>query len=173
MAESVTLFQLIVGVLAFVSAAMVVFHRNPVVCAMSLMSALFLTGGLYLSLGATFLGAAQILIYAGAIAVLIVFIVMLLDQKATRIVIPGRKAAMAWGAGAAGAFAVAFFSFLKNTQVTMNESTTWVDAQQISFTFLTKYMLAFQMTGFLILAAVMGVVILGKPRTTRGPKEEV
>ena len=66
--ETPSTLQIILGFLTLVTAISVVIGKNPVVSAIMLMSTLFLTGGLYFGLGYFFLGAVQILIYAGAIS---------------------------------------------------------------------------------------------------------
>ena len=166
--ENPNLVQVICALLAILSALGVVLARNLVMSAMSLMATLFLTGGLYFGLCASFIGAVQILIYAGAIAVLFVFIVMLLDIKEARVSIPGRRAQQILALVGAAVFSLGLFMISRgviNTAVT--EKQQFNDAGTISMLFLSKYMLCFQVTGFLILAAVIGVVVLAKKRTAR------
>ncbi|MDA1193519.1 MAG: NADH-quinone oxidoreductase subunit J, partial [Candidatus Poribacteria bacterium] len=64
---------------AIASALMVILHRNPVYSALSLVLTLFAVSGLYLLMGAYFVGAVQIVVYAGAIVVLFLFVIMLLN----------------------------------------------------------------------------------------------
>ena len=66
---------------ALLSALGVVILRNPVSCALSLAACLAFTAAVFFGAGATFLGIAQLIIYAGAILVLILFIVMMLNVK--------------------------------------------------------------------------------------------
>src|SRR5947208_16763996 len=74
---------LLFAALAVASAVVVVAHRNPVHATMSLVVTLFSVAVLFVLLGAPFLAALQILIYAGAIVVLFLFVIMLLNlQKA-------------------------------------------------------------------------------------------
>jgi NADH-quinone oxidoreductase subunit J len=77
---SLELIALVVlSLLALVSAVVVVFHRNPVVCALALAFNLVSIAGFYLLLSAQFLGLLQVIVYAGAIMVLILFVIMLLN----------------------------------------------------------------------------------------------
>ena len=164
-------FPLIVGFLTLVSAVIVIASRNPIVSAVSLMMTLLLTGVLYFGMDAYFIGAVQILIYAGAIAVLFVFIQMLLDLTPLRVQIPGRKVVQILGilsglvlfVAAAANVIPGFFEMAgtsaQNTQE-LHESQAPVS---IALTFLSKYMIPFQITGVLIMAAIMGAVVLGKP----------
>ena len=66
----------ILGGLTLLGALITITRRNPVVAAVSLVGTLFCTGGLYLLLHATFLAAMQVMVYAGAIMVLFVFVIM-------------------------------------------------------------------------------------------------
>lgn len=168
---SLTAFPLIVGFFTLVFAILVVASKNPVISAISLMMTLLLTGILYFGMNAYFIGAVQILIYAGAIAVLFVFIEMLLDLKPLRVQIPGRRTVQVLGLLAGLGFFVfaalsivpGFFELGGTSAQAVNTLSLSQTAISISQTFLSKYMIPFQMTGILIMAAIMGAVILGKP----------
>ena len=173
--ENISVLQLIFGALTVVTALSVVLLNNPVVSAVMLMATLFLTGGLYFGLGYYFIGAVQILIYAGAISVLFVFIVMLLDLKPFFLQIPGRKAtavlAMIAGAVMLGALALTVIpgsaQSSGSSELAVAQGLFASQPKTIALQFLSKYMLPYQVTGLLILASVMGVVVLGRPRKTQ------
>jgi len=175
-AEAIGPFQLIIGFITLVFAATVILSSNPVVSAMALMGTLFTTGLLYFGLGLFFIGAAQILIYAGAISVLFVFIVMLLDFKPLKVRIPGRAAAnalggLAWALMLGALLTAVFKSSILESPVSdaVNEAALASnESQVIALQFLSKYMFPFQLTGLLILASIMGVVLLGRPRKRGG-----
>src|SRR3954468_13421235 len=76
-----TLIFLIFAALAVASSLVVVAHRSPVYATMSLVVTLFSVAVLFVLLGAPFLGALQILVYAGAIVVLFLFVIMLLNVQ--------------------------------------------------------------------------------------------
>ena len=78
-----TVFVLLASA-AIVSAAVVVLHRNPVISTMSLVVTLVATAGLFIMLGSPFLAALQILLYTGAILVLFLFVIMLLNVQRER-----------------------------------------------------------------------------------------
>jgi NADH-quinone oxidoreductase subunit J len=172
---SLTVFPFVVGVLTLIFSLLVVISKNAVISAISLMMTLLLTGVLYFGMNAYFIGAVQILIYAGAIAVLFVFIQMLLDMKPSRIQIPGRKMVQILGIVAGlGFFAFAligvvpgFFELGGHSTEALAQLEVSQSAVAISETFLTKYMVPFQMTGILILAAILGAVVLGKTHRQR------
>ncbi len=172
-------FHLIFGMLTLIAALGVVMSHNPVVSAMALMATLFTTGTLYFGMGSFFVGAVQILIYAGAVSVLFVFIVMLLDMRPLKLSIPGRKATNILSI-LTGIFL--FFSLtLGILQGTLQSTVSSPDvaesvgesmgAKTIALQFLSKYMLPFQVTGLMILAAVIGVILLGRPKKNPSPDE--
>ena len=74
-----TVFFFIFGGIAVVAALLVVLFRNPVYSALSLVATFFCLAGLYVLLNAHFLAAVQIIVYAGAIMVLFLFVIMLLN----------------------------------------------------------------------------------------------
>lgn len=178
MSSAPGIFHLVFGTLTLIAALMVVLSHNPVVSAMALMATLFFTGTLYFGMGSFFVGAVQILIYAGAISVLFVFIVMLLDMRPLKLRIPGRNVKNALSIGT-GLFL--FFSLTlgilqgalhgTGSSAAMAEGTVEsMSAKAISSQFLSKFMLPFQVTGLLVLAAVIGVILLGRPK--KGPSAD-
>lgn len=163
--ESLSLYQIIVAALTVIAALNVLLAKNPVVSAMSLMATLFMTGALYFGLGAFFIGAVQVLIYAGAISVLFVFIVMLLDMRPSLVAIPGRtlKVTLMSLAGlvfAAGLGLVVCGAPLQS--MTEGDPATASTSLSIAARFLSRYMLPFEVTGLLIFAAVMGAILIGR-----------
>lgn len=170
MIEALNIFHLLVGVAVLFSSVMVITAPTPVVSALFLLASLFLTGALYFSMGAYFVGAVQILIYAGAIAVLFVFLLMLLDLKSFRFQVPVGKMKVVLCSLSGVAFFVVlaggyFYEIRQQGQFLIedfNMSQVSLLAENISTVLLSKYMVAFQVAGFLILASVLGVVVLGK-----------
>ena len=110
----------ILAVLALLSASVVVFHRNPVVCALGLALNLASIAGFYMLLNAQFLALLQVIVYAGAIMVLVLFVIMLLNlQDEEEIRGPGffqKYLGLALAIGFAGLVSRAF---LKGTPVTL------------------------------------------------------
>ena len=72
----------ILSALAVISAVVVISHRNPVISALSLAANLISIAGFYLLLNAQFLALLQVIVYAGAIMVLILFVIMMLNLPA-------------------------------------------------------------------------------------------
>ena len=149
-------------------AVMVVVQRNPVASALSLASSFFFLAWLFFLLGAFFIGIIQILVYAGAVMVLFLFIIMLLDLKAEE----RRK----WNPlGLAGGAVVAFGfvwlllkvlgQFPDGTKPFPPLSTQFNqmdDVRKVGMTLFTSYNLPLQVIGVLVLVATIGVVVLSK-----------
>jgi NADH-quinone oxidoreductase subunit J len=157
--------------LAIGSALTVVTRRSPVAAALWLVNVMFALAALYVMLGAHFLGAAQVLVYAGAIMVVFVFVVMLLnlgDADATekRSAIGAFCAALAGGALAAEMLYVIRSQPLPpNTEFAVNADAL----APIADSLFTDNLVAFEVTSLLLLVAVVGAVVMAK----RGKASEV
>ena len=173
MASDALLFYLF-ATITVVGALMVVTQKNPVYSVLSIIAAFFGLAGLYVLLEAPFVAVAQIIIYAGAIMVLFLFTVMLLNAP--------REDAAEWdrshplyrpmavrvGAVLALLFALEVGWALSRTSglsVAVNERS----ADQLTIAFMgkklfTDYMFAFEVTSILIIASMVGAVVLAKKR---------
>ena len=136
--------------------------RNPVTSAMFLVLAIISMAGLFVLLHAFFLAAVQILVYAGAVMVLFLFVVMLLDLKEEA----RRKTkvfGIATGLVAVGAFAAVMVASILGTHpgkglIPQGEGTTPV-LGKILF---TQYLLPFEILSVLLLVAMVGAILLSK-----------
>ncbi len=154
-------------------ALVVLLSNNPVASAVALMGTLFSSAAIYFALGNYFMGSVQILVYAGAIAVLFVFIVMLLDLKPHMLrFIPGRKAYVL--ATAAAGVLLGFF-ILKTVFAETNFGNSGainpdfkLSAQQISQFFISNYQMAFQAAGLLVFGAILGAIVLARGHLKSG-----
>ena len=152
------------------SAASVVAFRNPVNSAMSLVLSFLALAGLFVTLDAYFIGIIQVLVYAGAVMVLFLFIIMLLDLKAEA----RRKlniAALAGGLAVLGGFIVLILQVVKSLPAAQRTfpalaRTGYSDVADVGMTLFSGYNLPFQVIGVLLLVATVGVVILSR-RTLR------
>jgi NADH-quinone oxidoreductase subunit J len=166
-----TLTYVLMG-LTILAALNVVWARSPVMSALSLMVTMFLTGLLYFSQGSYFPAVVQILIYAGAISVLFIFIVMLLDLRPSRILIPSRKVVIFFAALVGLLFGLSLLilvmpgvdrsSLVGELVSTDADNAAQFSALSVSTTLLTKYMLPFQATTLLLLAAMIGAILIGR-----------
>ncbi|MEO8198614.1 MAG: NADH-quinone oxidoreductase subunit J [Thermoanaerobaculia bacterium] len=152
-----TVFALL-ACLAIVSAIVVVLHRNPVFSTMSLVVTLVATAGLFILLGSPFLAALQILLYTGAILVLFLFVIMLLNVQRERATTT-RIGGMLIGAGIcalvfAGALVRLFWSAYSETELKPLTPDS-VSLTAVARDLFGTYLLPFEMIGLLLLVAVV------------------
>jgi len=160
----------VLSAIMLASAVCVVAFRNPVNSAMSLVLSFLALAGLFITLDAFFIGIIQVLVYAGAVMVLFLFIIMLLDLKAE-----ARRrlniAALAGGLAVLGGFIVLIVQVVKSLPAAQQTfpalaRTGHSDVADVGMTLFSGYNLPFQVIGVLLLVATVGVVILSR-RTLR------
>jgi NADH-quinone oxidoreductase subunit J len=159
---------IIFGVLAVAGALNLLLQRHPINSALSLVVVMMSLAVLYWSLGAEFLAAAQVIVYSGAIMVLFVFVIMLLnagEEEHTH----GSRAAYSVGIpGAAAIFCLLSFVFLKERPALMSSNVggdlgNGLDnISTVSTMLFTKMLLPFEVTSILILVAILGAVVLAR-----------
>ena len=143
--------------------ALVIFSRNPVTSAMFLILLFFFMAGLFVLLEAFFLAVIQILVYAGAVMVLFLFVIMLLDIKAA-----SRRRfnllALIGGLAVAAAFVWELALILGKPMQPLVTGAADLKGSldQIVKPLFAKYMLPFEVTALLLLVAMIGVVLLSK-----------
>lgn len=155
----------LVAALILVSALAVLFARRMVHAALALLPCLLGIAGLYAILAAHFLFAVQILIYAGAITVLILFAVMLLQRILGGGILAGSHNLLV-GLLAAGAMFLALLAALLTTSWGGVEP-TGVGAgnvAELGRALLTTEVLAFEAISVVILAAIIGAVVIARKR---------
>ena len=146
--------------------AAVVINRNPVASALSLVVSFLGLSALFMSLDAYFVGIIQVLVYAGAVMVLFLFIIMLLNLQAEK------RRRINWLAAAGGlgvalilliqiAFTIRHFEPAQQTFPPLSASTI-DDVRNIGALLFRNYNLPFQIVGVLVLVATIGVVLLSK-----------
>ncbi|MGI8964739.1 MAG: NADH-quinone oxidoreductase subunit J [Limisphaerales bacterium] len=160
------IFFYIFAALTVLCAVMVVanpFSRNPVTSAMFLVLTIFFMAGLFVQLHAFFLAAVQILVYAGAVMVLFLFVIMLLDLKEEE----RRKIKKI--SGALGALIIASVTFLMIRTIHQSKLQTGLFAPTQEGTtpllgklLFTNYILPFEILSLLLLVAMVGVILLSK-----------
>ena len=140
----------------------VIASRNPVNCAMFLVVLFFFMAGLFVLLEAFFLAAIQVLVYAGAVMVLFLFVIMLLDIKASE----RRKFrgfAILGGVTVAGALAWELrFILSQPLQPPTTGGEFHGGLKDVVAPLFANYMLPFEVTALLLLVAMIGVVLLSK-----------
>lgn len=160
-----TILFIIFAVVAIVCGVNLVLQKHPIASALSLIGVMASLAVLYLLLGAEFLAAAQVIVYAGAIMVLFVFVIMLLNAGAEK------ASHKSWFAQIAGlplllAF-VGVMGFLITAYLPPLRAVrfgSWVggSALIIGRVLFTEYLLPFEVTSVLILIALLGAVVLAR-----------
>ena len=156
-----TLF-LFFSVALVLSGLMVILSPNAVASALYLVLVFLFTAGLYLLLQAFFLAVIQVLVYAGAIMILFLFVVMLLDLRETRRWWAGNLPALVGGPIVGLAFGVSVWATLKRTvwPVVAAESQFRGDLAPVVTPVFARYLLPVEITGLVLLVATIGVVLL-------------
>ena len=144
----------------------VVLNRDPVASALSLVALFLCLSALFVGLDAFFIGVIQILVYAGAVMVLFLFIIMLLDLKAEKRRHFNRLTLVGGGAVAAGfvfelLHVLNSFSMGKNPFPPLGVARL-DDVRQVGITLFTQFNLPFQTVGVLVLVASVGVIVLSR-----------
>ncbi len=162
------------GLLAIVAALLFVTRRSPVAAAMWLVVTMFNLAALYVMLDAQFIGAMQVLVYAGAIMVVFLFVIMLLNLGQPEEMADLRGTGWKILAGAVGVGLLAEVFALSRAKIVERLTVpTGLVARQVEQTgaiapvagpMFREYLLAFEVTSILLLAAVVGAVVLGKQR---------
>ncbi|MCI0664103.1 MAG: NADH-quinone oxidoreductase subunit J [Acidobacteria bacterium] len=166
--------------LAVVAAFNLILQRNPIYSALSLIVTLCVTAALFLLLSAPFIAAIQIIVYAGAIMVLFVFVIMLLNirEEESR---TDRQRYLKWLAPPLFLALVGeVFLVIRYVQSTppaipspndpnIHPAQSLGSAESIANSLFTNYVLPFEMTSVLILMAIVGSMLLAR----RGSKEEI
>jgi len=145
--------------------AAVVFLRNPVSSALSLVMSFLSLSGLYFLLNAYFIGIIQVLVYAGAVMVLFLFIIMLLDlksEKRRRLNLPALLGGSLVTAIFMGSVIGVIGRFPEGNQPMPDIGTPPDDVAGVGTFLFTDYNLPLQVIGVLLLVATIGVVVLSK-----------
>jgi NADH-quinone oxidoreductase subunit J len=161
------------GLIAVASALLFVTRKSPVAAALWLVNTMFCLAALYVLLDAQFIAALQVIVYAGAIMVVFLFVIMLLNLGQSP---PADIRGIGWkiAAGAVGIGIVADVLAVtrSKTPATLTLPPGF-SANQVALTgavapvavpLFTNYLLAFEITSILLLAAIVGAVVVGRQR---------
>lgn len=146
---------------AVIFALVVILHRNPVVSALSLVVSFFALAVMYVLLDAPFLAALQVIVYAGAIMVLFLFVIMLLNLQHTSE--PATRPIQQFlGYTASAAFAIALVYYLIKYAVftAMPAGPFHTESAAIGVAIFESYVFPFEMVSILLLAAIVGALFL-------------
>lgn len=155
------LLFLIFSVLTLACAAMVVVNKNAVNAAMFLLLSLVGMAGLFITLDAALLAFVLILVYAGAVVALFLFIIMLLDTKGTTKPLNKLTVAASTIGGLLLLLGLQFVS--ARTQLPAPAAGVAIPTfKNYAEQLFTVYLLPVQVVGFLLLIAMLGVIVLSK-----------
>lgn len=158
------LFFLFAG-FAIACAISMVYHKNPLYSAISLVGVFVALSCIYVTLAAPFIAAVQVLIYAGAIMVLVVFVIMLLNLEEDK---PLNRLRYLYAVGGGlGLVLLAqtlfvFYAVLRGPKQVVNVAETPGNTRSIGQAMFTEYLLPVEIVGILLLMAIIGGVILSR-----------
>lgn len=155
----------ILSVAALFSAMMVITSRNPVYSVIWLIVTFFALSGHYILLNAQFLAIVNIIVYAGAIMVLFLFVIMLMNLNKETEPLKNRWLQMA-GAISGGSLLLVLVAALKDTeianqQVMVGEGSIGL-IKTLGKELFTNYVVPFEISSILFLSAMVGAVVIGK-----------
>lgn len=167
----------IAALLALGGAVAAVSLRNLIHCALCLVLTFFSVAGLFLGLGAEFVSFAQVMVYVGAIAILIVFAsLMTRDPGADPARAPEPRAIQPWplGLGIAGAVTGVLLACVGSSRLLPDVTAPAVapSVRELGQELMTRYVVALEVVGLLLTAAMIGAVVLAV-REPRPPDREV
>jgi NADH-quinone oxidoreductase subunit J len=160
----------ILGLVAVVSSVAMITRPNPVLSAIFLVLNFFALAGLYLLLNAQFIAVVQVIVYAGAIMVLFLFVLMLLNTESEPQILQQKKNLKIVGIAIAILVFVqiGYIIFYDNpSENIVKEVSASIEAgtiETIGTELYTTYVLPFLASGFLLLAATIGAIILAKKK---------
>jgi NADH-quinone oxidoreductase subunit J len=143
---------------------MVLNVRNTVAGAMSLVLSMVALGGVYVLLSAYLVGVLQILVYAGAIVVLFLFVVMLLNLRAEQFSPERQRLAKVLGVAAAALLGIQVLWLIPAFGPPAELSADFGGYRHVGLALFTDWVLAFEATSLLLLSAMIGAVVLAKRR---------
>jgi NADH-quinone oxidoreductase subunit J len=166
-----TLF-ILAGLVAIISALFMILHKNPVVSALYLVLSFCSAALLFLLLGAQFIAAVQVIVYAGAIMVFFLFVIMLLNPKGVEKSEEKREVRRIIALYFACVFAVLIlYGFALSGGAmpggppgtsTAAAATAAGNAEAVADLLFTRYLFPFEVASVLLLAAMVGAVVLVK-----------
>jgi NADH-quinone oxidoreductase subunit J len=154
---------LLLAILTVAAAVSVIATANPVHSALGLVVTLFLLSVFFVALDAQLVAVLQVIVYAGAIVVLFLFVVMLLNLQGERRLTGGMGLLVA-ATAAALAFAVLLVTLLGRSAPAPSNTLPpgFGETQALAQRLFTAHLLAFELTSVLLLVAVVGAVALSR-----------
>jgi NADH-quinone oxidoreductase subunit J len=152
------------ALVSIISSLGVVVQKNPIHCLLALILTLITIGALFVALDAVTVGFLQIIVYVGAIMVLFLFVIWLLNLQAEPLPI-GHLGLKFFATIAVAAMATELFVFLSKTKITLGAmpvAAGYGSIDSLAQTLFGQYLMAFETTSILLLAAVIGAVAVAR-----------
>jgi NADH-quinone oxidoreductase subunit J len=163
----IAIFLLLAGV-AIVSAANILIQRHPIYSALSLILTFIALAGIYIQMHAEFIAVMQIVVYTGAIMVLFIFVIMLLNVGAEQRVPDKIHIVKYFGIPMAGLLiletGLLFSRTFSNEGIPVESASINIrsNTQLIGRALYTQYALPFEVTSILLLVAIVGAIVMAK-----------
>jgi NADH-quinone oxidoreductase subunit J len=154
----------LLGAVAIIGALNLILQRHPIHSALSLIVVMVALAGLYLLMGAEFVAAVQIIVYGGAIMVLFVFVIMLLnagEEEQTDFSKLAKFGGLPLALALTGLLAAAMVSHGGAVANPSNPGAL-ANTSNLSTLLFTTFVYPFELTSFLILVAIMGALVLAQ-----------
>jgi len=156
------------AIVTIVCALLVIAQKNPVASVIFLIMAFFAQAILYIQLAAVFVAILQIIVYAGAILVLFLFVIMLLNLRRDEFG-PDRHRFQHWVTRLFAVILTVEFIIVIIRGLTPTAGgradVNFGNVEQVATLLFTKYVFPFELTSLLLITAIIGAVVLGKRRT--------
>ena len=152
------------ALIAVLGAVSLILQKHPIHSALSLIVVMVALAGLYLLMGAEFVAAVQIIVYGGAIMVLFVFVIMLLNagtEERTSFSSLARFAGLPLAVALMGCLAAAVAGSSERVQVTAQAGAV-APTKALSAQLFQEFVYPFELTSFLILIAIIGAMVLAQ-----------
>ncbi len=153
--------------LMLAAACSVVFSRHPIYSVLSLLIVMFCLASLFVMLHAYFVAALQVLLYAGAVLVLFLFVIMLLNLEPEALARMRLFTLRTAGTIAAAILLICLLKIIRESGGPSPAPAQWSNGtvESIGAALFNQYLLPFELTSFLILAAIIGAVTLAKQKS--------
>jgi NADH-quinone oxidoreductase subunit J len=172
----IPVFFVYFSVVSILAGILTVALRNPVHCGLALLALLLHVAGLFVLLNAEFLFAVQVIVYAGAILVLYLFVLMLLNLKSDERYLHTKYAVMLF-AGVAICGELVLLVLRSPFGGARGDATASAvlkegDSYAVGIKMFSEYLLQFEIVGVFLLGAVIGAIVLAKTPTAADASEE-
>jgi NADH-quinone oxidoreductase subunit J len=151
-----------VATVAFLCALTVALHRNPMVCAVAMAVAMVALGCLYVTLGVPFLGLFQIIVYAGAVMVIVLYVIMALGQEEAGPPVGTPQRVLTYAAVALWGYQALAVVRVARSAIFVPPDAGFGSIQHFGGLLITRYSVPFELASLLLVGAMVGAVVLSR-----------